>query len=73
MLYVAPERATGEAFRRLVSRVAEGDRRAKGDRLGLIVLGSRVDVLLPLDRVDPLVDVGARVRAGESPIARERR
>ena len=63
---------TGILARRLVSFVRPGDRRTKGERLGMIVLGSRVDVLLPADRVVPAVAVGARVRAGVTTIARER-
>lgn len=63
---------TGILARRLVSFVRPDDRREKGARLGMIVLGSRVDVLLPADRVAPTVAPGARVRAGVSTIARER-
>ncbi len=63
---------TGIVARRLVSFVRPGDRAAKGDRLGMIVLGSRVDVLLPADRVEPLVAPGQAVRAGVTSIARER-
>jgi phosphatidylserine decarboxylase len=62
---------TGVVARRLVSFVPVGSARRKGDRLGMIVLGSRVDVLLPADRVSPVVKVGDRVRAGTSSIARE--
>jgi phosphatidylserine decarboxylase len=62
---------TGILARRLVSFVKVGEGRAKGDRLGMIVLGSRVDVLLPASRVEPLVHVGDRVRAGVTSIARE--
>ncbi|HEV2230584.1 MAG TPA: phosphatidylserine decarboxylase, partial [Thermoplasmata archaeon] len=63
---------TGLVARRLVSLVREGERRAKGDRLGMIVLGSRVDLLLPSDRVRVSAAIGDRVRAGETPIARVR-
>jgi phosphatidylserine decarboxylase len=63
---------TGAVARRLVSFVGPGESRAKGERLGMIVLGSRVDLILPADRVEPLVGVGARVRAGASAIARIR-
>lgn len=63
---------TGILARRLVSLVGPGDARRKGERLGLIVLGSRVDTLLPADRFDPVVRAGDRVRAGESTIARPR-
>ena len=63
---------TGILARRLVSFVRPGDRGAKGMRLGMIVLGSRVDVLLPADRIVPTVSAGARVRAGVTTIARMR-
>ena len=63
---------TGIVARRLVSFVRVGDRRAKGDRFGMIVLGSRVDVLMPADRVTAAVRVGDRVRAGATTIARVR-
>ena len=62
---------TGVVARRLVSLVGPGDARRKGDRLGLIVLGSRVDLLLPADRVTVVVRPGDRVRAGATTVARE--
>ena len=62
---------TGIVARRLVSYVRPGEARRKGDRLGMIALGSRVDVLLPVHRAEPLVRVGDVVRAGETSIARE--
>ncbi|HYB78548.1 MAG TPA: phosphatidylserine decarboxylase [Thermoplasmata archaeon] len=62
---------TGLFARRLVSFVRVGARGRKGDRLGMVVLGSRVDVLVPSDRVSPVVQVGDRVHAGSSTIARE--
>lgn len=63
---------TGILARRLVSFVRAGEHYRKGDRLGMIVLGSRVDLLLPADRVEAVVGVGERVRAGVTPVARER-
>lgn len=62
---------TGIVARRLVSYVRPGESHRKGERFGMIGLGSRVDVLLPVDRAAPVVRVGERVRAGETPIARE--
>lgn len=62
---------TGVLARRLVSFVRVGSTGKKGDRLGMIVLGSRVDVLLPADRASPVVKVGDRVRAGATSIAKE--
>jgi phosphatidylserine decarboxylase len=63
---------TGLLARRLVSFVRVGDRRARGERFGMIVLGSRVDVILPSARVEAAVRVGDPVRAGVSTIARIR-
>ena len=62
---------TGIVARRLVPFVKVGSVKRKGERLGMIVLGSRVDVVGPADRASPVVTVGDRVRAGSSPIARE--
>lgn len=64
---------TGIVARRLVSLVRPPERHRKGDRLGMIVLGSRVDVRLPAARVTAVVAAGQRVVAGVTPIARERR
>ncbi len=63
---------TGILARRLVPFVRVGDSVAKGARLGMIVLGSRVDVLLPAERTEPTVRVGDRVVAGVTTIARVR-
>jgi len=63
---------TGIVARRLVSFVRPGATGRKGDRIGMIVLGSRVDVLLPAARAEAAVAVGDRVHAGETTIARER-
>ncbi len=60
----------GIAARRLVSFVEVGSSGKKGDRLGMIVLGSRVDVVLPADRAIAAVRVGERVRGASSTIAR---
>ncbi len=63
---------TGIVARRLVSFVGPGHLLDRGQRFGMIVLGSRVDVLLPADRAEPTVSVGTRVRAGSTTIARVR-
>ncbi len=62
----------GLIARRVVTRVREGDILFRGDRIGLIRFGSRVDVFLPLG-YEPAVETGARVRAGETVIARLRK
>ena len=62
---------TGVLARRLVPFVGPGRILEKGERFGMIILGSRVDVFLPADRVVPTVRVGERVRAGTTRIAVE--
>ncbi len=60
----------GMLARRISSWAWLGDRVHAGQRIALIHLGSRADVLVPAAEATPLVDVGRRVRAGVTPIAR---
>lgn len=61
----------GYLARRIVCKVHPNERIKQGERVGLIMFGSRVDHFLPLDyRVT--VQVGDRVRAGESILGRLR-
>ena len=56
--------------RRIISFMKEGQEVACGERIGVIRLGSQVDVILPAESVQAVrVDVGDRVRAGESVVA----
>jgi len=55
----------GFLARRIVCRVRAGDRCGRGERVGMIKLGSRVDVYIP-GGVDIRVKLGDRVRAGET-------
>ncbi|HWP65678.1 MAG TPA: phosphatidylserine decarboxylase family protein [Candidatus Limnocylindria bacterium] len=57
----------GALARRIVCRRRQGDALARGERYGLIMFGSRVDLYLPPD-VAVRVAEGARVRAGVSVI-----
>lgn len=57
----------GIMARRIVCRRKVGDTLARGERYGMIKLGSKVDVYLP-DGVASAVAVGDRVKAGESVI-----
>jgi phosphatidylserine decarboxylase len=59
----------GVLARRIVCRVTEGQALARGERIGLMKFGSRMDVFLPV-RADVVVAVGAQVVAGESVLAR---
>lgn len=58
----------GLLARRVVCYLRAGQTVRRGERMGMIKLGSRVDVLLPLS-ADILVKPGDRVRSGESVIA----
>ncbi len=62
----------GLLARRISSWRWLGDRVEAGERIALIHLGSRADVLFPATDADALVEVGRRVRAGVTPIARYR-
>lgn len=58
----------GLLARRIVCTVREGDRVERGQRVGLIKFGSRVDVLVPAEAVLQ-VKVGQRVQGGASVLA----
>jgi len=59
----------GALARRIVCHVGPGDRLERGQRFGMIMFGSRVDVFLP-PGVQPTVSKGERVRAGTSVLGR---
>lgn len=59
----------GLVARRIVCRVEAGRELSAGERVGIIRFGSRVDVDLP-DGASAAVEVGQRVVAGETVIAR---
>ncbi len=59
----------GAVVRRIVTYVREGDAVKKGQRIGMIRFGSRVDVIMPSGRVKVICEMGDKVKAGESVIA----
>ena len=59
----------GALARRIVCDIAPGDRVRRGERFGMIMFGSRVDLFLPAG-VTPTVEKGARVQAGTTVVAR---
>jgi len=63
----------GPFVRRVVCWLREGEPVARGGRLGMMRFGSRLDMYFPAERVEPRVEVGQRVRAGETVVARIRR
>jgi phosphatidylserine decarboxylase len=64
------KQVAGILARRIVCWSSVGQRLARGQRFGLIKLGSRVDLFLPPD-VEVLVALGDKVRAGETVLARK--
>jgi phosphatidylserine decarboxylase len=65
---VSFKQIAGLLARRIVCNLKAGDRVERGQRMGLIKFGSRVDVLMPAD-VDLRVKVGQRVKGGSSVLA----
>ena len=59
----------GILARRIVCRIDEGQSLGRGERIGLMKFGSRMDVFLP-NEADVLVSVGQRVIGGETVLAR---
>ena len=60
----------GLIARRVYPYIKKGDVLKKGDRIGIIRLGSRVDVFLPVDKIQSVpVKVGDHVKAGQDTIA----
>jgi len=59
----------GALARRIVFYPRVGERLWRGQRIGMIRLGSRVDLFLP-DDAEVLVARGDKVKAGRSPVAR---
>lgn len=68
---IVVRQVVGVLARRIVCRVGEGQHVARGERIGLMKFGSRMDVFLPED-AEILVSVGDRVRGGETVLARFR-
>jgi phosphatidylserine decarboxylase len=66
---VVVRQIVGVLARRIVCRIAEGQTLQRGERIGLMKFGSRMDVFLPTD-AQLLVSVGQQVVAGETVLAR---
>jgi phosphatidylserine decarboxylase len=65
---VVVRQVVGMLARRIVCRVVEGQTLERGERIGLMKFGSRMDVFLP-PTADLHVRVGAHVVAGETVLA----
>lgn len=62
---VALVQVAGIMARRIVCSLKGGERVHRGERYGMIMLGSRVDLYCPVD-IELKVNVGQRVKAGET-------
>ena len=65
---VSYKQIAGLLARRIVCPLKQGDRVARGQRVGMIKFGSRVDVLIPAE-AELRVKIGTRVRGGSSILA----
>jgi len=59
----------GFIARRIVTDLTQGRKLARGERIGMVKFGSRLEMLVPRDLVGEVcVRIGDRVRAGETPL-----
>ena len=65
---IVVRQVVGILARRIVCRIQETERVERGERIGLMKFGSRMDVFLPVT-AELLVQVGERVVAGETVLA----
>ena len=65
---VSLKQIAGLLARRIVCNLKEGDKVARGQRIGMIKFGSRCDVLMPAEATLK-VKTGARVKGGASVLA----
>jgi len=68
---VRAKQISGKVARRIVCWIKAGDEIQRGERFGMIKLGSRADILVPVDKIQEVcVKVGDVVRAGTSLLLR---
>ena len=64
---------SGAIARRIVCAAREGQRLAGGERFGMIKFGSRTELYLPArENIECVVQVGDKVKAGMTPLAKYR-
>jgi phosphatidylserine decarboxylase len=61
----------GAFARRIKPYIKKGDNLSKGQRIGIIKFGSRVDLYLPINGIKLVIKEGATVKAGTSSIGKE--
>ena len=60
---------SGLIARRIVCRLRLGDTLKRGEKFGMIKLGSRTELILPRDQVDIEIAAGQKVKAGSTVLA----
>jgi phosphatidylserine decarboxylase len=63
---VQVEQITGAFARRIVPYISPGIHVKKGQKLGIVRFGSRVDLYLPVEKVRVVVQKGMRIKAGNT-------
>ena len=66
----AVRQISGMLARRIVCTLAVGQTVTKGEKFGMIKLGSRTELVLPADAVDIAVKLGDKIHAGSTIVAR---
>jgi len=62
---------SGAIARRIVCAARQGQELARGEKFGMIKFGSRTELYVPAgERIECLVQVGDKVKAGVTPVAR---
>ncbi len=61
----------GAFARRIVCYIREGEELSKGQRIGMIRFGSRVDLILPRNKVKLEVEIDSKAKVGITTLARE--
>ena len=70
-LRVAVRQVTGALARTIVCPATVGQRLGRGERYGMIKLGSRTELLVPVEAgFVPAVTIGQTVKGGETPLGR---
>ncbi len=72
-LKIMVKQIAGFIARRIVCELEKGNKVKAGQRYGMIKFGSRVDVIMPKDKIELLVSEGQKVKAGETIIAKIKR
>jgi phosphatidylserine decarboxylase len=66
----AVRQISGLIARRIVCPLVPGSIVSRGEKFGMIKLGSRTELILPVEGVEVTVCVGDKVRAGSDVVAR---